>query len=51
MIVSIIVISVLFVTLVMLSCVLINRENSDGENHCKGCPYKDVCKKDEEKLH
>lgn len=54
MIVSIIIISVIFITLTLTACAMINKENADDENHCPGCPYRDICgknKKEKKYLH
>ena len=48
MITSIIIVSAIFVTLIMLACVMINKENSDNQNNCTGCSYKDICNKERE---
>lgn len=45
MIVSIVVICGVFVALVISACAMVNKENSDGENNCQGCPYGDLCRR------
>ena len=30
----------------MIACVMINKDNSDSENHCTGSTHKDICDKE-----
>ncbi len=44
MIISIIVIVGVFIALTLAACAVINRDSSDDNNKCSGCPYKSDCK-------
>lgn len=43
MVVSIIIVLSIFIALVMTACVMINRENEDGENQQSGRQFKNIC--------
>ena len=45
MVVSIIVISGIFIALTLTACAVINKDTQNDDNKCSGCPYKSECTK------
>ena len=47
MVVSIIVISGIFIALTLTACAVINKDTQNDDNKCSGCPYKSECTKND----